>query len=260
MRTHPAICPLTSIACLVTFASVVHAAPLTSWTLFGTSTQLDTASPTVGSGTQVIYASAPTSYTLSVGDSITLSGGVNFVDVSPTANTADQFRFGLYDSNGQSGTKNWLGYFASNAGTSGGPTYSRLWERDNPSTNANFYQGLEATTIANANATPSNLAFASGNYTFSLTYTRTATGLDIAWTLIGTDVTYSVSKVFSDLTPQTFTFDRVGLAALTMGTSQVNYSNLDLTYTAVPEPAVLSLLVAAGALILVRRRKITFAA
>lgn len=183
----------------------------------------------------------PTSHTLStVGDSITLSGGVAFTNLNTP--DADQFRFGLYDANGQSGATGWLGYFASNSGASAGPTYSRLWERGNPNTGS-FGSGTGATVIGNVNASPSNTSFVSGTYTFSLTYTRTATGLDITWTLIGADVTYSVSKTVSDTTPQTYTFNRVGFfTGGTLDADQVSFSNIDVTYTsAIPEPSTFAL-------------------
>jgi hypothetical protein len=243
---------------LVALTSSAHAAPLTSWVQgAGTgSTQLNTNTPVLGNTAQAIYAVSSSAYTLAVGDSLKFSGDVTFVGVS-AANTADQFRFGIYDSNGQSTSFGWLGYMASNSGTSGGPTYSRLWERDNPNT-ANFHQNGtgQATMDAFANASPSNTAFASGSYTFSLSYTRTASGLSITWNLIGTDLNYSVSSTFLDNTAQTFTFDRVGLAVLGLGTSQTNFSNLDLTYTpvAVPEPAIASLLFA-GLLVFALRRR-----
>lgn len=237
------------------------AALLTSWTQYsGTiSSGLNTASPVLGNGTtdsgdnQSIYAVAPT-YTLSsVGDSLTLSGGVTFVNLATPQ--ADQFRFGLYNVNGQSGGTGWLGYMASNSGTSAGPTYSRLWERNNPNTGS-FGSGTGATAVANVNATPGNTSFASGAYTFSLTLTRVATGLQVGWTLIGTNVSYTVSGSYLDTTPQTYTYDRVGFfTGGGLNSDQVSFSNVDLTV--VPEPGVLGL-VAAGltfCLILRRRRQ-----
>lgn len=227
---------------LVALASLAHAAPLTSLTA-SVGTGRSQLILVLSGDAQAIYAVSSTSYNLAVGDSIKLSGGVTFTGMN-TTNTADRFRFGLYDSNGQTGSNGWLGYFASNAGPSGGGTSSHLWERVNPNA-ANFYQNgpNQATMAAFVNASPSNTAFASGTYTFSLSYTRTAIGLSIAWNLIGTDINYSLSRTSSDTTPQTFTFDRIGLATLGLGSStQANFSNLDLTYTSVPEPAVATLL------------------
>lgn len=239
-----------------------NAALLTSWTQSSGSngSGLNTASPVLGNGSldsgdnQTIYAVLPTSYTLTnVGDSIKLSGGVTFLNLATPQ--ADQFRFGLYNVNGQTGVNGWLGYMASNSGTSTGPTYSRLWERSNPNTGS-FGSGSGATAVANVNATPGNTSFASGTYTFSLTLTRVATGLEVGWTLIGTNVNSTVSGTFLDTTPQTYTYNRVGFfTGGGLNADQVSFSNVDLTV--VPEPGVVGL-VAAGltfCFILRRRRQ-----
>lgn len=249
---------------LTLLPSTSPAALLTSWTQSsGTiSSGLNTASPVLGNGTadsadgQTIWAATSTSLSLnSVGDSIKLSAGVTFSDL--TAPQADQFRFGLYNSNGTSGTNvnGWLGYFATNSGTSGGPTYSRLWERNNPNSNS-FGSGTGATTIANVNATPTNTSFASGTYTFSLTYTRVATGLQIDWTLIGTNLSYTVSGSFLDTTPQTYTFDRVGIfTGGGLNASLASFSNIGVDFTPIPEPSVVGLLIGASLVLVTRRRR-----
>jgi hypothetical protein len=254
--------PAAAILAAGLFAISADAAPLTSWTQFSgaISSGLNTASPVLGNGTadsgdnQSIYAIAPLSYTLTtVGDTLTLSGGVTFSSLAIPQ--ADQFRFGLYDVNGQSGATGWLGYMASNSGTSGGPTYSRLWERNNPNTGS-FGSGTGATAVANVNATPSNTSFASGTYTYSLTVTRVATGLEVDWTLIGTNVSSTVSGTYIDTTPQTYTFNRVGFfTGGGLNAAQVSFSNVDLTFVAVPEPAALSMVVGGLAFCFVRPRR-----
>lgn len=228
-------------------AAPAHAAPVTTWTQYSgsISSGLDTSSPVLGNGTadsadsQSIYATVNTITLASTGDSLTLSAGVNLSGlVTPQA---DQFRFGLYNVNGQSGATGWLGYFASNSGTSAGPTYSRLWERDNPNTGS-FGSGTGATTIANVTASPSNTSFVSGNYTFSLTLTRVATGLQIDWTLIGTNVSYTASGSYLDTTPQTYAYNRVGIfTGGGLNAAQASFSNVSVT--AVPEPATLGMAV-----------------
>lgn len=254
---------LAGIVCFAALTSLSQAAPLTTWTQFagGTASGLNTSSPVLGDGTLdsgdnfSIYAASPT-YTLSsVGSKLTLTGGVTFANlVTPQA---DQFKFGIYDVNGQTGATGWLGYMASNSGSSGGPTGSRLWERNNPNTGS-FGSGTGATSVATVNATPSNTAFASGTYNFTLTYTQVATGLHVDWTLTGVDVTYSVSGSYLDTTPQTYTFNRVGIfTGGGLNANQVSLSNLDLTYTAaaIPEPATASLLLGAVGLLAVARHR-----
>lgn len=247
-------------------SSFVHAASVTSWTQNSGSngTNLTTASPVLGSGAadsgdnQQIYASTASAYTLStVGDSVVLSGGVTFSGLATPQ--SDQFRFGLYDVNGKPGFNGWLGYFATNAGNpSGGtgPTVSNLWERA-AGNSGSFGSGTGASSITTASATPSNTAFASGGYTFSLSITRVSTGLELAWSLIGTDVTYSLSKTFIDATPNTYTFNRVGIfTGGGLNASQVSFSNIDVTYaSAIPEPASWGVITACFALGIVGLRR-----
>lgn len=249
---------------LLALPSLAHAELLSSWTQStGTgATNLNTASPILGNGSadsgdgQQIYATA-TSHTLtSVGDSIALTGSVTFSGLVNAG--SDQFRFGIYDANGQSGTTGWLGYFATNSGIGANPN-GRLWERDAANTTGFGSNGTgSATQIKAVSGTPSN-TFASGTYTLSLVATRTATGLDLAWGIVGTDVTYSLSSTFADTTAQTFTFDRVGIfTGGGLNASQVSFSNLDLTYTsAIPEPASFALALGAAACMMTvcRRRQ-----
>lgn len=233
-----------------------HAAFVSPWTQYSGSitSGLNTSSPVFGNGTadsadgQTIYASTPTYSLASVGDSIALSGTVTFEGlVTPQS---DQFRFGFYDANGQTGATGWLGYFATNSGTSTGDTRSRLWERNNPNTGS-FGSGAGATTLAFAGATPSNTAFASGTYAYSLVATRTVSGLDLSWSIIetGAGADYSVSGTFSDVTAQTFSFNRVGFfTGGGLNAGRVSLADVDLTFTpaAVPEPSSAAL--AAGLL------------
>jgi hypothetical protein len=239
--------------------STARATLVTTWTQNAGSngSNLNTASPVLGTGAtdsgdnQQINAATASSYTLSsVGDSVSLTGGVAFTGLATPQ--ADQFRFGLYDVNGQSGTTGWLGYFATNAGNpSGGtgPTVSNLWERSNPNSGS-FGSGTGAVSISSVGATPSGSAFVSGNYTFSLTITRVSTGLELGWSMTGTDVTYSFSKTIIDTTPQTYTFNRVGIfTGGGLNADQLSFSNIDVTYaSAVPEPASWAGIAAAVAL------------
>lgn len=273
----PAVGAFVATLGLLALPSLAHAELLNSWehNHGGTAavvSGLNTASPTLGNGStnsaspsaQTLHAATQSSYFLSaVGDSITLSGGVTFQNSA--APEADQFRFGLYDSNGQSGRTGWLGYFVTNSGapTGGtGPTAGRLWERNDPNTGS-FGSGTGATQVTSGvsiSVSPSNTSFGSGDYIFSLSYTRTETGLDIAWSIIGTgESNYSLAGSYSDATPETYTFNRAGFfIGDKLNANQVSFSNIDVTYAAViPEPASVALLLAtaAGLLTVVSRRR-----
>lgn len=237
---------LLGLAAVLVSAPLAQAASVASWTQFSgsISSGLNSSSPVLGNGTsesadgQTIYAATPTYTLANVGDAVTFSGSVTFSSLN--APQADQFRFGIYDVNGQSGATGWLGYFASNSGTSGGPTYSRLWERSNPNTGS-FGSGTGAVTIANVNATPNNTSFVSGTYNFSIAALRTASGLTLTWTLVNsTASTYSVSGTFADTTAQSYVFNRVGIfTGGGLNANQASFSNMDMTFTpaAVPEPS-----------------------
>jgi len=245
-------------------SSTAHAVLVSSWTQNAGSSGsgLNTANPVLGNGSsgsangQQIYATTA-SQTLAMGDSLKLSGA--FTIVGTTAPQADQFRFGLYDVNGQSGVNGWLGYFVTNTGTAAGgtgPTVSNLWERSSGNSGG-FGSGAGAVTITTAGATPSNTSFISGNYTFSLNITRVATGLELMWNVVGTDLTYSLSKTFTDTTPLTYTFNRIGvLTGGSVNSDQISFSSIDVAFTsAIPEPASWSVIVSVCALAFCVRRR-----
>lgn len=260
---------------MAAFSAVsLSAASLDSWTQYsGTPiADLNTDHPTIGDGTagsansHTLYSVAPT-YTLeNVGDSLTLSANALFSDVN--AAQADQFRFGIYDSNGTTpgtGAANvsgWLGYFATNAGTGGtGDQRSRLWKRLEGNNSSFGSSGGPVGTVPQigwAGATGNTLL--SGNYSFSMVLTRTTDGLDIVWTITGLDEgsTYAITGNYSDTAANTYTFDRVGLfVGGGVNASELALSNLDLTFTpAIPEPATTALLfgLAIGGVALLRRR------
>jgi hypothetical protein len=258
-----------TLGALGLLATSAQAALVTSWSHYtgSTSSNLGTASPIIGNGTagstdnQTLYAVIGTNYTLADGDSLKFSGSVNFEGLATPQ--ADQFRFGVYDVNGQAGATGWLGYFASNTGTSVGPTNSRLWERNDPNTGS-FGSGTGATQLATTNATvngvTNNTGFASGTYNLSLTYTRVGNDLKVDWSITGTiassGLPYVANGTFTDTTPETYVFNRVGLFfGAEVNGERASFSNLDLTYTAVPEPAGITLLLGGLALVAIRRRR-----
>lgn len=248
--------------------ATAQATPVTSWTMTTPATSqnisgLNTASPVFGTGVAgsgngfQINAAIPT-YTLSVGDSLTFSGSANF-SLNAGANS-DQFRFGIFDTHGSTNTNGWLGYFATNSGSGGNPN-GRLWERTNGNTTAYFNNTQTPTIAAEELQFRNGGAFVAGTYDFSLAVTRTETGLSIVWSLVGTgDTTYSLGGTHNDTTAQTFSFNRVGLmTGGNMNADQVTFSNLDVTYSAIPEPAsaVAGLAIVAGFFTLTARRRRT---
>lgn len=241
---------------LLASQSTASAALVTNWTLTtgSSTTGLNTSSPVFGTGAggsgngQQIYGTLPATYTLAkVDDSLTFSGSAVF-NLSASAQ-ADQFRFGLFDTNEQTGNTGWLGYFATNSGTGANPN-GRLWERKADNTAAYFNNGAAAADERQFSAGSPAGSFPSGTYSFSMTITRTEAGLSVAWSIVGTSLTYSISGTYIDTTPLTYSFDRVGLmSGGGLNANQVSFSGLDATFvSSVPEPASWATLAAAGAL------------
>jgi len=267
MKKH--IASLAAVAGLLVLSTSAQADPVTSWTKTtgGTViTGLNTASPVFGDGTAEsgdgyqINATLPSTYTLgTVGDSLVFSGSVT-MDLGAAGAGSDQFRFGIFDTNDSTNNNGWLGYFASNSGTGGNPE-GRLWERKEVTTTAYFNgdQILSVDQRQQIAGSPSN-TFVSGTYDFSLALTRTADGLSVAWSIVGTGGTnYTISGTYADASALTYDFDRVGfMTGGGLNADQVTFSNVDLTYTsAIPEPASAAVLLAsvAGLVTLSSRRR-----
>lgn len=237
---------LLGLAAVFAFAPSAQAVLVTTWTQStGTNaTGLTTSSPVFGTGATgsgngaQIYATTPTYTLAAVGDSLTFSGSVSLT--LNAAAGADQFRFGLFDNNAQAGTTGWLGYFATNSGTGGNPN-GRLWERMSGNTTA-YFNNSQTPTVAAAErqAFAGTGTFGSDTYDFSLSLTRTETGLSVVWSIVGTgSIAYTIGGTYNDSSALTYSFDRVGLmSGGGLNADQVSFSNLDLTYVAaVPEPS-----------------------
>lgn len=252
-------------------ASVANAASVSNWTKTAGGTNisgLNTASPVLGNGTAAsgngyqLNAALPSVYTLgTVGDSLTFSGSVYF-NLSAGAGS-DQFRFGLFNTNGSGNTNGWLGYFATNSGSGGNPN-GRLWERKATTTTAYFNNDInlsadERQALAGVPASTSSVStFLAGTYNFSMAATRTEAGLSVAWSIVGTGGTnYTISGTYADATANTFSFDRVGLmTGGGLNADQVSFSGLDATFVAaIPEPATWATLVSAAAFAFVCLRR-----
>jgi hypothetical protein len=227
------------IALTALMSGLARATPVTNWTerLGDTpASGLDTASPTLGDGTpnsadaMSIYATIPTVTLANVGEKVTLSGSAT---LSGIAGNPNQFRWGLYSMNGSSDDTGWLGYMGNHGHTTNA---ANLLERTNP--NTSWYMssaGGAAPTIASGIAPATG--FADGTYNFLLTLERTASGIQIDTSIIRSSDSKQFGLIsFEDTTPQTTTFDRVGiLIGGVLDADQVQFSNIDVTFTAAPE-------------------------
>lgn len=236
---------------LLTITTQAVVVDVVDWTISsgdGPLTQQATNDPIVGNGatnsanSEAIHASISGAIPSlnSAGEQIILSGAVELVG-SLSGN--DQFRWGLFDMNGQLAIKGWLGYFAGNAISS---SSSNLRERNNPN-GADFFSGTSATLIASSNSP--GTAFSEATYAFTLSLMRTGVnGLQIDWTLLkmSGSSAYSLAGSFIDPTPQTFSFNRVGLSlGGSLNAEQVLYHDITVQYVTVPEPSC-ALLAGAG--------------
>lgn len=251
----------------------LSAASLDNWTQYSGNpiTDLNTNHPVIGNGSSgsagnhTLYSVTPTYKLEAVGESLTFSGKANFQGVSAVG--SDQFRFGIYNSNGTTpgtGAANvsgWLGYFGSNAGTGGNPN-SRLWKRlEGNDSSFGSSSGAAGTVVVRSELYDSggNVVI-NGDYSFSMVLTKTADGINVAWSMtgLGEGATYAFSGSWLDTSPNADTFDRVGLfLGGGVNAGQVSLADLDLTFSsAIPEPATTAALASLAVLgfVMLRRR------
>jgi hypothetical protein len=196
------------------------------------------------------------SVTIALGQTLTLTGTVNLVGLTNGTTTGNvngnQFRVGLFDSNGQSGNTGWLGYMLS---TGSGSTAGSLKERANP--NIGFYtSGFGSSDLDIGTPTAPGANTFDGLYDFSFSLHRISTGMEITSSFVrqSTNVDYAPrSTAFLDTTISTSTFDRIGfLSGNALDADQITLSNISLTL--IPEPST-ALLGSLGMLLLLRRRR-----
>ncbi|HEX8311319.1 MAG TPA: hypothetical protein VF614_08390 [Chthoniobacteraceae bacterium] len=241
------------------FAAVTsHAAPVTTWenaNNAGTNSGFNTASPVVGDGTT---ANSANDFAIrgifgdvilaAVGDAVTLTGSATFAGIQ--GGQGDQFRIGLYDVNGSTSNAGWLGYYGSNFGSDGGIT-PRLRER-NGDTNGNFFNGAGSSNLTDPTGSGS---FVDGTYDFVFKLTlQVDSVLNVSYSIIDSatgGMSFSTMGNHNDDTASTLKFNRVGiLAGGNLGAEQVSFSNMDVSFAAVPEPgAAVSLLGGFGMLL-----------
>jgi hypothetical protein len=255
------------------FVSTAPAAPVTGpWTNAtgqgdGPITAGDTASPIVGDGTansaegEMIDSPFPAVTLVNTGDRVelralvTLSGTVNSAAGSGTPRT--QFRFGLFDGTDDGVDTGWVGYYLSNAHGNGTPAGTLARK---PVGNTSAYL---STTGQNslASTTGDGSVFNDDTFTLLMTIQRLADDvLSISGSISGTPATnFNQALGATDVTASTlgtFTFDRVGfLMGGNLDADQASFSNVDVTFTPVPEPGAAAVLALGAAGLLSRRRR-----
>jgi hypothetical protein len=268
------------VGAILGLAPVAFASPITTWRTFKASTATvvnsgqGTNAPVIGSTTSTSAASRIIGYftpetLVSVGDKISLTFQVGFNDAVGVGNGGDNFRFALFDRNGESvpgseniasagssDTNGFLGYWAGVMTGSG--TNGSLRERFDTTNNDMFTNGsasanLTTPPIGGTAAPMAGQVNGAGPLTLydgQMTLTRTSSGIDIAGSFSGNGGANTFAA--SDSTPISLTYGAVGfLNGGGISADQMIFQDVDATYTAVPEPpAGLLLLLAGGALAL----------
>lgn len=211
----------------------------------------NTASPTVGDGTAnsadgEMFHSPFAAITLAnTGDkaiftgSVILSGTVNSPATSGTPRT--QFRFGLFQDDGDGDHLEWVGYYMSNKHGNAGTPSGVLVRKPVGNTSAYLSVTGQSTAMASVqgDGTAASL-FNDDTYSMNLTIERSGNDLLVSATLTGANG-FTQSLNGTDTTASTlgtYTFDRLGfLIGGGLDTDQAQFSNLDVTFTPVPEPA-----------------------
>jgi hypothetical protein len=279
-------------AALFLSASSAIAAPVTDWHTFraAPATTLagqGTANPVMGTADGTTTVSSSNGFLVgyfnpislvNVGDSITLSFNVRFNDDAGVTNGAgDNFRFALFDLNGQTKvtadntatagvdgqTDDWRGYwFGTKSGTgtgSGGSIREKITANasgDNPfaaaspnNTTVESKGTVGGTTVTLVSSTDGD---ATGPlYSGVMTLTKTAAGIDLSGSFTGNDGanTFAASDTTS---PFPVNFGAVAfLNGGGVSADQLIFSNVSV----VPEPSALALVGLAG-LACVRRRRL----
>jgi hypothetical protein len=218
-----------------------QAAPVTSWQTAqngGINSGFDTANPVVGDGT----AESADNFGIkglfsdltlaAVGDSVTLTGSATFTGIISDA--GDQFRIGLYDVNGSPDNNGWLGYFGSNYASSLG---AQLRER----TTTGFFLSGNGANALSPQPTGSG-SFVDGAYNFVFRLTLEAdSALSIFYSITDSATSganFTTTGSATDTSPSTLRFNRVGiLGGNNLDADQVSFSNVDVSFAAIPEPS-----------------------
>lgn len=223
------------------------------------------------------YFASPFSL-VNVGDQIIFTFGVTFNDAVGVVNSNDNFRFALFDLNGETPvttensptagvdgqTDNFRGYiFGVKTGTGTGSIRERidmLGSGDNTFATAGA-NGASAPSLGPVGGDPVVIAGSvNGNgagplYSGMMTLTLTASGVDLSGSFIGSNnATGNLFTASDTATPFPTTFGAIGfLLGGGLSVDQAQFS--DVTVSFVPEPATVSFMALGSLLTLGRRRR-----
>lgn len=254
----------------VGLASLAQAQAVGGWALAnggGTLTNLSAGnynySNATGAGVQYATIGGSGGYSLGVGDTLSLTATV----VTPLTYNAGDFEFGMMNTAGNSGFQGWTGDIVF-LGT--GTVQKASFRKDTGNTGY-AWSSTGGTALKYAGATgtgASGLATApSGTYSVSLTYTRTtSTALKLDYQMLLTkdgsgssvpNTYWSYGASVTDSAPSTFAFNRaVFVSNGSAFTGTINFQNVTVTSSAVPEPAsMLGLITLCSGVVLRRRRR-----
>jgi hypothetical protein len=171
----------------------------------------------------------------SIGDAITLKFDFH-IPTSATATAYFSLNAGFYDAPDAIAAN----AFGSNPLASVSGYYGN--QQVKPSAVAATFYEVTESALNNINSTSgtATLGLSTSAHTISLTLERVATGLELTWAVDNTIV-----GGFIDTTPQTYTFSTVRLSAPGSGspTFPVNFDNIGVTTSAIPEPSTATLFV-----------------